>query len=135
MAAGIYDFTIEQGSTVDFEVNYKDSNGNPIDLTGCWGAMQIKSNYADNKPTTYVTLTTDLRPDKTGLSFNGSISKNPVPPTSGSIGVYISACSSSLLNFNNAKYDLEIYSGDPECPVVLRLLEGKVRLNKEVTRI
>ena len=34
MAAGIYDFIIEQGSTVDFELQYKDSNGSPIDLTG-----------------------------------------------------------------------------------------------------
>lgn len=135
MAAGLYNFTIEQGSTVDFELQYKDSNGSPIDLTGCWGAMQIRSNYADNKPTTYITLTTDLNIDKTGLSFSGSVSNPPVPPTSGTIGIYIAACSSSLLNFNNARYDLEIYSGDPSCPVVTRLLEGQVQLSKEITRI
>lgn len=135
MAAGLYNFTIEQGSTVDFELQYKDSNGSPIDLTGCWGAMQIRNNYADNKPTTYITLTTDLNIDKTGLSFSGSVSNSPVSPSNGIIGVYISACSSSLLNFNNARYDLEIYSGDPSCPVVTRLLEGQVQLSKEITRI
>lgn len=135
MAAGLYNFTIEQGATVDFELQYKDNEGNPINLTGCWGAMQIRSNFADNKPTTYITLTTDLNPDNTGLSFSGSISNPPVPPTSGTIGIYIAACSSSLFNFNNARYDLEIYSGDPECPVVTRLLEGQVQLSKETTRI
>lgn len=135
MAAGIYDFIIEQGSTVDFELQYKDSNGSPINLTGCWGAMQIRSNYADNKPTTHITLTTDLNIDKTGLSFSGSVSNPPVPPTSGTIGIYIAACSSSLFNFNNARYDLEIYSGDPSCPVVTRLLQGQIQINKEVTRI
>jgi len=39
MAAGKYSFTIEQGSTVDFEITYKDSNGNPVDLTGYQARM------------------------------------------------------------------------------------------------
>ena len=34
MAAGKYDFTIEQGATVDFEVRYTDVSGSAIDLTG-----------------------------------------------------------------------------------------------------
>ena len=29
MAAGRYNFTIEQGATVDFEIAYKDSNEKP----------------------------------------------------------------------------------------------------------
>jgi hypothetical protein len=32
MAAGKYSFVIEQGATTDFELLYKDSNGNPVDL-------------------------------------------------------------------------------------------------------
>jgi hypothetical protein len=49
---------------------------------------------------------------------------------SGSIGIIISAYSSSILNFNEAYYDLEIVNG---CDVT-RLLEGKVKLSKNVTR-
>ena len=43
MAAGKYSFTIEQGSTVDFEIAYKDSNSDPIDLTSYTARMQIST--------------------------------------------------------------------------------------------
>ena len=33
MAAGKYTFTIEQGTTTDFQIDWKDSNGQPVDLT------------------------------------------------------------------------------------------------------
>ena len=39
MAAGRYNFTIEQGATVDFEIAYTDSNQNPIDLTNYQARM------------------------------------------------------------------------------------------------
>ena len=128
MAAGRYSFVVEQGSTFNIELQYKDSNGNPIDLTGYSGKMQIRSNYADNNPTTYVTLSSSLNPDGTGLNFGGSAGTNP--PTSGTIGVIISAATSSNLTFSTAKYDLELTSGI----IVTRLIEGEVQLSKEVTR-
>jgi hypothetical protein len=128
MAAGRYSFVVEQGSTFNIELQYKDSNGNPIDLTGYSGKMQIRSNYADNNPTTYVTLSSSLNPDGTGLNFGGSAGTNP--PTSGTIGIIISATTSSALTFTTAKYDLELTSGT----IVTRLIEGDVQLSKEVTR-
>lgn len=127
MAAGIYNLTLEQGSTIDFQIQYKDSAGDPINLTGYDAAMQIRSNFADNNPTTYITLSSSLEPDGTGL--------NMVSASNGYIGIFISACSSSALNFNNARYDLEIYSGSiGGCPITTRILEGQVNLNKETTR-
>jgi hypothetical protein len=127
MAAGTYNITLEQGSTVDFQIQYKDSNNNPINLTGYGAAMQIRSNYADNNPTTYITLSSSLATDGTGL--------NMVSSSTGYIGVFISACSSSTLNFSNARYDLEIYSGSVgSCPITTRILEGQVYLSKETTR-
>ena len=42
MAAGKYNFVIEQGTTLDFEVVYKDSTNTPINLTDYQGKMQIK---------------------------------------------------------------------------------------------
>jgi len=128
MAAGKYSFTIEQGATLDFEIQYKDSAGDPISLADYSGRLQIRSNYADNSPTTYAILSSSRWSDGTGLSFSGSDGVTPL--ASGSIGVYISAASSSALTFNEAVYDLEIQSGS----YVIRLLEGKVKLSKEVTR-
>lgn len=127
MAAGNYSFTIEQGTTVNFEVQYTDSGSNPINLTGYSGKMQIRSNFANDQPTTYATLSSSLAPDGTGLNFSGSAGNKP--PTSGSIGIYISAASSSAFTFTKAKYDLEITSGS----TVTRLLQGVVTLSKEVT--
>jgi len=131
MAAGIYNFTIEQGTTVDFEVQYKDSNLLPVDLSAYTGRMQIRSNYADNQPVTYITLSSSLAPDGTGLNFSGSAARGLKSPKSGSIGVYILAASSSAFNFAKAKYDLELYSGS----FAVRLLEGTITLDKEVTRV
>jgi hypothetical protein len=128
MAAGRYSFTIEQGATLDFELSYKDSDNNPISLEGYQGRMQIRPSAGSD--TVYITLSSSLDDDGTGLNFSGSSNLNP--PTSGTIGVYISANSSSLLNFDEAVYDLEIATGNLY-PVVTRLLEGKIQLNKNVT--
>lgn len=126
MGAGKYSFRIEQGSTLDFELQYKDANQNPIDLTYYSGRMQIRSDV--DSSTVIATLSSSLQPDGSGLNFSGS--NGITPPTSGSIGIFMSAVSSSLLNFGNAVYDLEITSGS----YVIRLLEGNLTLSKEVTR-
>ena len=130
MAAGKYSFVIEQGATTNFEIQYKDSNNTPIDLTYYSGRLQIRSTYAQDSGEVYLTLSSSLNGDGTGLNFSGSDSANP--PTSGTIGVFISAHSSSALNFTKAVYDLEIISGSTY-PVVTRLLQGTVTLDKEVT--
>ena len=131
MAAGKYNFVIEQGATTDFEVQYTDSSNNPVDLTGYTGRMQIRSTYAQDSGTLFLTLSSSLASDGTGLNFSGS--NGSTPPTSGSIGIFISAASSSALTFNEALYDLEIYSGSAAYPYTTRLLGGKVKLSKEVT--
>jgi hypothetical protein len=128
MAAGKYSFVIEQGTTVNFEIQYKDSNNAPVNLTGYSGKMMIRSGYADANPTTYAILSSSLAVDGTGLNFSGS--NGSTPPASGSIGVVISAVSSSNFTFNTALYDLEIVSGS----IITRILEGQVSISKEVTR-
>jgi hypothetical protein len=125
MSAGKYNFTIEQGATYTVEIQYKDSNNDPIDLTGYSGRMQIRP--AIGSTTTYLCLSSSLQSDGTGLNFSGSAGINP--PASGTIGIYISAATSSALTFNEGVYDLEIASGS----FVARLLQGNVQLSKEVT--
>lgn len=128
MAAGRYSFTIEQGATTDFELAYKDSDNNPIDLTGYQARMQIRPSIGSD--TVYLTLSSSKAEDGTGLSMSGSNGLNPF--TSGTIGIFISANSSSQLDFNEAVYDLEIATGS-QFPVVTRILEGQVKLDKNVT--
>ncbi len=126
MAAGKYNFIIEQGSTLSFELRYKDSTGNFVNLTDYGARMQIRSTI--DSSVVLLNLSSSLQPDGTGLNMSGS--SGVVDPISGSIGVYISATTSSLLTFNDAVYDLEIFSGS----YVTRLIAGNVKLSKEVTR-
>ena len=126
MSAGRYSFVIEQGATLSLELQYKDSLGNPINLTGCGGKMQIRPSVSS--PTASITLSSSLAADGTGLNFSGS--NGTTSPVSGSIGIFISAASSSMLNFNTGVYDLEITSGS----FVTRILEGQVKLSLNVTR-
>lgn len=129
MAAGKYSFVIEQGSTVDFEIVYKDSNSNPVDLTSYTARMQIRPSVGSD--TIHMTLSSSLGTCGTGLNMSGSNSANP--PTSGSIGLYISSVSSSALDFSEAVYDLEIASGSGTCATVTRILEGRIKLSKNIT--
>lgn len=125
MAAGKYNIVIEQGATYQIELQYKDSNNNPIDLAGYSGRMQIRPSIGST--TSYLYLSSSLNADGTGLNFSGS--NGTTPPVSGAIGIFISAATSSLLTFSTGVYDLEIQSGS----IVTRLLQGNVQLSKEVT--
>ena len=89
--------------------------------------MQIRPTVESE--TIFLSLLSDLQPDGTGLNLSGSNGTTPLQ--SGSLGIYISAYSSSLLEFDQARYDLELVSGGSE---VTRLLEGYVQLSKNVTR-
>ena len=135
MAAGKYSFTIEQGTTVDFELQYKDSSNNPIDLTGYTGAMSIRSTYSGSG-TTYLALTSltgsqydDGKPSGSAfLSISGS--NLSTPPSSGSIGVYVGFELTDSLSFtSSAYYDIELTSGS----IRTRILEGRVNLSQQVT--
>lgn len=135
MAAGRYSFTIEQGATLNLELQYRDSDGQPISLAGYEGAMQIRSTYSGSG-VTYLTLTSSLgdtysfTSGSAFLSFSGSDGTTPV--TSGSIGIYAGWAATENLTFsNNAYYDLEITSGS----IRTRLLEGQVQLSKQVTEV
>lgn len=129
MQAGVYNFVIEQGATFELNIQYLDSAGIPIDLTGYTGRMQLRPSPSSN--TVYLTLSSSLNPDGTGLNFSGV--HNLLPATSGTIGIVISSCTSSALNFNQAYYDLELYSGS-SCPYTIRLIQGRAQLSPEVTR-
>jgi hypothetical protein len=124
MAAGRYSFIIEQGSTFTRQIQYLDGTGSPVDLTDYSARMQIRQSH--DSSTTIVSLTDTIGSDGSGLVITAA---------SGTIDIKLSAYSSSLLSFGGeAVFDLEIYSGSGVSQYTKRLIEGKVKLSKEVTR-
>ena len=126
MAAGTYSFTIEKGATTNLQINWTDSSGSAIDLTGYHSRMQIRPGVESD--VVFLSLSSSLESDGTGINLSGSNGETPLQ--SGSLAIYISADSTEDLNFNEAYYDLEMVNGSE----VTRLLEGKVKLSKNVTR-
>ena len=122
MAAGQYNFTIEQGSTLKKQFTYKDSTGNVVDLSNYTARMQIRSN-ADSDDTPLADLDNDTKGGLEILATTGSAA-------SGTIELHIHHATSSLFTFDQAVYDLEIQSED----IVTRLLQGRIKLSKEITK-
>jgi hypothetical protein len=116
MAAGKYDFTIEQGTTFLKTFVWKDSNGDPIVITDFTIRLKAKNQYADSA------ILIDLSTDGGGITI--------IDPAAGSFEAYMSATETAALDFSKGLYDLEMEDPDGE---VTRLLEGKVTLSREVT--
>ncbi len=116
MIAGRHDFTIEQGTTFTRNVQWKDSSGNPVDLTSYTAAMKIRESY--DSGSALVSLT----------SGGGDIT---ITAVTGTLTITISATATAALDFDRGVYDLELDDGSG---VKTRLLEGHVTLAKEATK-
>lgn len=97
MSAGKYDFSIEQGSSFTLSLVYKDSNGNPVDLTGWCARLIWKSN--------------------TGIETFSTETVNPsyrfdIDEPNGKLILQFPASITNDFNFTSAKYDLELQSSD-----------------------
>ena len=130
MAAGIYNFTIEQGSTFQRTFKYKDSNGDPISLSNHDISMDIRESV--DSPTTILDIS-----EEQGIKSDGNTTSNTnfVVSTSNTneFTLTIDADTTDSMSFNTAVYDIEVKDNSTP-PVVTRLLQGKIKLSKEVTR-
>jgi len=140
MAAGKYSFTIEQGTTVDFDIQWTDSASNKISLAGYEAAMNIKGSYGGN---TILTLTSSIGNNysavrqKSGsafLSVSGSGACN-TPVASGSLGVYIGYSNTTPLILSEPEYIYDIELTNVTTEKRTRLIEGSIHVTKEVTTI
>lgn len=116
MPAGKYDITIEQGATFSLVLSWKDSQGNPIDLTGYTAKMDVRRSYSSSD-----TLLS-LRTNGEGIQ---------IQELNGKINLSASAELTEKLPPVSAVYDLELTSPGG---IVTRLLEGRVVISPEITR-
>jgi hypothetical protein len=126
MLAGKYSFIIQEGATFDLQIKWTDSNNTPIDLENYHARMQIRPNV--DSDIIILELSSSLSADGSGILLNGI--NGDMPYSSGSIGIHIAASTTETLKFTEATYDLEMVQE----AVVVRLLEGKTRISKNVTR-
>ena len=117
MTPGRLDRLIYQGATFRRILRLQDRLGAAIDLTGCIVRMQIRQAITDALPLIDLTETN-----------NRAIITDA---TNGEITLTIEAEDSASLDFVKGFYDVEVEYSDG---TVDRVLEGKVKLSKEVTR-
>jgi|TARA_B110000908_G_C10049885_1_gene355692 hypothetical protein len=128
MAAGIYNFTIEQGTTFQRTFKYKDSDGNPLELGNSHVRMQIRNDIADNTGSF-------LNEFVSGSNTNGGLfilSQSVGSNITDQFTLFISASTTTSMSFDSARYDIEIEN--TSSGIVTRLLQGKIKLSREVTR-
>lgn len=97
MSAGKYDFKIEQGTSFTLSFIYKDSNSNPINLTGWCGRLVWKTNAGDTE-----IFSTE--------NTNYSLYKFVIDNLNGRLTFQLPASITNNLSFSTAKYDLELQS-------------------------
>jgi len=119
MAAGKYDFTIEQGSSFKLSLIYKDSSEVPINITN-WCARLI---WTTSKGIVQVFSTTNV--DYTLYKFT-------ITGAEGKLLLQFPASVTNNFLFDSAKYDLELespsamYSGGGK--EIIRLIFGGVKI-------
>jgi len=99
MAAGKYDFAIEQGTSFKISWIYKDQNGTPINLTNWCARLIWKTNL--NATQVFHSENTDY-----------SVYKFTIDDLNGKLTLLIPAATTNGFLFNTAKYDLELQSPD-----------------------
>lgn len=123
MPAGKYHFNaanesyVEQGASFDAVVTWFDGD-DPIDLTGWTARMQVRQ--AITSPTTLAELTTE----NGKLTLGGAL---------GTVTLAVDADETETYEWTNpAYYDLELE--ETATGRVVRLIEGTIELDPEVTR-
>lgn len=121
MAASLYNFSIEQGSSFKLLINYKDSDQNPINLTGYCARLTWRSSNG------IITVFSTLEAPNSDYSF-------AIDGPNGSILLLLPISTTNNYNFKTAKYDLELQSpvdlyteGGKE---TIRILYGTVTIVK-----
>jgi len=113
--AGQKNFEVDQNATFTFIVDYRDNNGNAIDLTGASAKMQVRDGKGGAKLA--VTLT----------SPSGGI---VIDPTNGRLTIKMTPTQTNKLFYPKSSYDVMVVDSNGN---KIKLLEGFMTLNRSVT--
>jgi hypothetical protein len=115
MTAAVYNFVLEQGTSLNKKLVWKDPNGVAINLTGYTARMQVRESYDSDDVLIELTTT------------NGKI---VITPLTGEIQLIFAPADTADAYWTSGKYDLELVSAGGQ---VTRLLKGKFKISREVT--
>jgi len=113
--AGQKNFEVDQNATFSFVVEYKDENGNAIDLTGASAKMQVRDVKGGTK------LAVTLTSPSGGIVINGSLGK---------LTVTLTPTQTNKLFYPKSVYDIMVVDSNAN---KIKLLEGFITLNRSVT--
>lgn len=127
MAATQYDFKIEQGSSFRMSLIYKDSDGNPIDLTNYCARLVWKTNT--NKTQSFTTENVDYTKYKFYIES----------AVDGKLTLLFPANTTNAFDFTSAKYDLELQDKDSQLYTgggaeTFRILFGNINIVKRYSK-
>jgi hypothetical protein len=143
MASGNYDIFVEQGTTFTLYMNYKNTGGTAINLSGYTAEMQVRRSaegtkrllQVDGNGVTGGGSTGEWTPGTTfqGVLGTGGISVNTGTGSgvlTGGIYINVNATTTANLPMGNHVYDLQLVQG----ATVDRILQGRFVVDREVTR-
>lgn len=116
------DIVIPRGSTVKKAWPIRTATGEPAVLTGFQARAKVRDPITKDVYATFSALE-----DGTGLVAGMYIDHNL-----SLVVMYIPASVSEPWTWKNGVYDIELFNGDTP-PVVIRVVQGRIRLSKDVT--
>jgi hypothetical protein len=108
-------FEVDQNTTFTFVVEYKDSNGNPISLTGASAKLQVRDTKGGAK------LAVSLTSPSGGITIDAALGK---------LTVKMTPTQTSKLFYPKSEYDLMLTDSNFN---KTKLLEGFITLSRSVT--
>lgn len=125
MAASKHDFTIEQGSSFKFAITYKDSNGDPINITDWCARLTWKTNK-------------NIVQIFNSGNVDTSIYKFTIDGANGKLELLFPAATTNGFDFSTAKYDLELQSNNDHYTgggkYTIRLLFGTISIQERYSK-
>lgn len=108
-------FEVDQNTTFTFIIEYKDSNGDPINLTGASAKLQVRDTKGGSK------LAFTLTSPSSGITIDSALGK---------LTVRMTPTQTNKLFYPKSSYDLMLTDSNA---VKTKLVEGFLTLSRSVT--